>query len=96
MSLEPKQIDHLAKLARLALSREEKELYAGQLTGVLDYFKKLQELDTVDLEPMNQVIELKNIFRVDEIKSCPADIQEKIIENAPRRSGRHLKVPKIL
>jgi len=96
MFLDSKQIDHLAKLARLALSQKEKELYAGQLAAVLEYFKKLQALDTVGLEPMSQVIELKNIFRVDEIKDCSPDTQKKILENAPGRTGQHLKVQKIL
>ena len=96
MFLDSKQIDHLAKLARLALSQKEKELYAGQLAAVLEYFKKLQALDTIGLEPMSQVIELRNIFRADEIKDCPQGIQKKILENVPSRAGQRLKVQKIL
>lgn len=96
MFFDPKQIDHLAKLARLELSPEEKELYAGQLAAVLEYFEKLQALDTAGLEPMSQAIELQNIFRADEIKDCPPDTQKKILENAPDRAGQRLKVQKIL
>ncbi len=96
MFLDSKQIDHLAKLARLELSQEEKELYAVELADILDYFKKLRGLDTAGLEPMSQVIESQNIFRADEIIDCPAEVQSKIINNAPDKIGRHIRVKKIL
>ncbi|HRY63293.1 MAG TPA: Asp-tRNA(Asn)/Glu-tRNA(Gln) amidotransferase subunit GatC [Patescibacteria group bacterium] len=96
MSLDIQQIDHLAHLARLDLTAGEKELYASQLAAVFDYFQKLQAVDTTGLEPMSQVIELQNIFYADDITSHPEVSQQKIIDNAPAQSGRHLKVKKIL
>ena len=96
MSLDSKQIDHLAHLARLDLTEAEKELYASQLDAILGYFKKLQEVDTTGLEPMSQVIKSQNIFQADETADHPEDSQQKIITNAPTKSGRHIKVQKIL
>ena len=96
MSLDIQQIDHLSKLSRLALSEDEKKLYASQLESVFEYFKKLQELDTTGLEPLSQVIPLTNIFRADEPADHPSEAQQTIIDNAPGKSGRHIRVQKIL
>lgn len=96
MSIDVTQIEHLAKLARLSLTATEKELYASQLEGVLNYFNKLQELDTTGLEPMSQVIPLENIVRSDLPADCSDEVQKKIIQNAPDKSNRHLRVKKIL
>jgi len=96
MSLDIQQIDHLAKLARLSLSEEEKKIYASQLEGVFAYFQKLQELETTGIEPINQIIPLENIFCADDVVNYSEENQQKIIDNAPDKSGRHIKVKKIL
>ncbi|NMB48704.1 Asp-tRNA(Asn)/Glu-tRNA(Gln) amidotransferase subunit GatC [Candidatus Kuenenbacteria bacterium] len=96
MSLDIAQIDHLARLARLKLTDQEKELYASQLANVFDYFQKLQTVDTTGVEPMSQIIPLKNVFRADEPAVDTEETHQKIITNAPNKSGRHLVVKKIL
>lgn len=96
MSLDIAQIDHLAKLSRLALSEDEKKLYTSQLESVFEYFNKLQAIDTTSLEPLSQVVPLANIFRADEAIDHPSEAQQKIIDNAPGKSGRHIRVQKIL
>ncbi|NMC51577.1 Asp-tRNA(Asn)/Glu-tRNA(Gln) amidotransferase subunit GatC [Candidatus Kuenenbacteria bacterium] len=96
MSLDIHQIEHLANLARLELTAEEKELYTAQLAGILDYFRKLQELDTTGVEPTGQTVKLHNVFRHDDPKEPTGDIDKKIINNAPDKTGRHIRVKKIL
>jgi aspartyl-tRNA(Asn)/glutamyl-tRNA(Gln) amidotransferase subunit C len=96
MSLDIKQIEHLAQLARLELTDDEKKLYLSQLEGILGYFKKLAELDTTGVESLGQAIELQNVLRTDEVLSSSADFDKKIIGNAPCKTGRHIRVKKIL
>ena len=96
MSLTKTQIEHIAKLARLELSPEEKTKFTGQLRSILDYFNKLQEVDTKGVGPMNHSIDIKNVNRADEVKDCAEDIKSKILDNAPDRSGDYFKVNKIL
>ncbi|HOZ36550.1 MAG TPA: Asp-tRNA(Asn)/Glu-tRNA(Gln) amidotransferase subunit GatC [bacterium] len=96
MSLDIQQIDHLAKLARLALSDEEKKLFASQLASIFGYFQKLQSIDTTDIEPASQILPLKNVFRLDEISASGEEARQKIIANAPNKSNRHFVVKKIL
>ncbi len=96
MSFDITQIDHLAHLARLELSAEEKTKFAEQLASVLGYFDKLKEVDTTGLEPSSQSIDLVNIFRTDEARDCDEEIKAKILANAPNKSGNYFKVNKIL
>ena len=96
MQLNTKQIEHVAKLARIELSSEEKQKFTKDLGDILDYFEKLKRLETTGIEPTSQSIELKNIFRADEITGCPEDVQKNILANAPDGSGRFIKVNKIL
>lgn len=68
MIINREKIDHLARLARIDISEEEKGKYAEQISAILDYFKELNELDTSDVEPLAHVFDLKNITRPDVIK----------------------------
>ena len=66
MSITVKDVEHVAALARLALSEQEKEQFAGQLNAILAYAGKLNELDTADVEPTSHVLPLANVMREDE------------------------------
>lgn len=94
MALTKNEVEHIATLARLKLSEEEKTEYAKQLSGILDYFGKLNEVDTKDVEETSQVTGLLNVMREDEIEefSAPQDI----VECASEKSDGFIKVPKIL
>ena len=96
MSLDINQINHLAHLARLELSADEKAKFAQQLASVLGYFEKLKQVDTSGIEPTSQSINLANIFRADEARDCPEEVKQGILANAPGRSGKYFKVKKIL
>lgn len=94
--LNTEQIQHLAKLSRLELTNQEEEKFSKDLSSILDYFKKLSEVDTTSIEPMAQSIDLVNVFKEDKIVDCPSNIHDDILDNAPERSGDYVKTGKIL
>lgn len=94
MKLTKKEVDHVAKLARLALTEEEKEQLAGQLNDILAYVDKLNQLDTEGVEPLAHVFPAVNVFREDEVR--PSLPIEEVLRNAPDKEGRFFKVPSVL
>jgi len=92
MALDKKQVDHLAKLARLKLSKEEKKEYSSQLEGILEYVEKLNELDTEKVEEMQHVADLVNVLREDVVELCEGSVQKRIIEAFPKKTGDLLEV----
>ncbi len=88
-----KDVEHVAKLARLELTEEEKELYTKQLGDVLKYVDQMNEVDTSDVKPMAQVIDFVNVMREDEVIH---DIsKEELMKNAPEEENGFFRVPKI-
>jgi aspartyl-tRNA(Asn)/glutamyl-tRNA(Gln) amidotransferase subunit C len=87
-------IEHIAGLARLSLSNEEKELFGKQLEDVLSYMEKLNELDTKDIEPTSHVIAIHNVTRED--APAPSLDREDALANAPDRTEKFYRVPKII
>ena len=92
MKLSREQVEHIAQLARLALSEEEKALYQGQLSAILDYFERLQELDTEAIPPTATVLPLRSVMR----ESRPAMDREDILANAPAAEDGCFQVPAVL
>ncbi len=88
------QAKKVAKLSRLQLSEAEVEEFTGQLSAILDYMEKLNELDTNTVEPLAHCLPIKNVFREDCVKESLGS--EKTLANAPQRDGDFFKVPKIL
>jgi len=88
------QVKKVAKLSRLQLSEEEVKEFAGQLSAILDYMEKLNELDTAGVEPLAHCLPITNVFRTDEVKESLGT--EKTLANAPQKDGDFFKVPKIL
>ncbi len=94
MKISKEEIEHIATLARLSLSGEEKELFGSQLSSVLNYMEKLNELDTKDVEPTSHVLSLSNVMRDDIPKtSIP---KEDALRNAPDHTEKFFRVPKII
>lgn len=83
MKLTKDQVKHVAKLANLPLSKEEKEKYSDQLSKILDYIDKLNEVDTSNVEPTFNVTGLSNVLREDE--PSPSLTQEDALENASKK-----------
>ncbi len=94
MSVSIKNVEHIAKLARLELREDEKEQYMHQLNDILKYIDKLNELDTKNIEPLSHVIELSNVFRDDVAK--PSLPTEEALKNAPSKNETFFKVPKVI
>ncbi len=88
------EVEHVALLGRLELTEDEKKLYQEQLNAILEYAKKLDDLDTSDIPPTAHVLPLKNVFREDEAGNNLGP--EKVLANAPDKDGNFFKVPKIV
>jgi len=95
MSLTKQDVEHLAKLARLKLSDQELETYRLQLSGVLGYVAKLNEVDTTGVEPTTQVTGQVNEFRDDVVKPSDGETRDSICGQFPERIGDHLRVPSV-
>ena len=88
-----KDVEHVAKLARLELTEEEKTTYAKQLGDILENFNQLKELDTSGVEPMFHALPITNVMREDEIVTPPGS--KILLENAPAEENGYFRVPKI-
>ena len=87
-------VRHIGKLSRIELTEQEAETFSHQLADILNYFDKLQELDTANVEPMAHAVELTNVLAADEpVESLTA---EQALANAPQRDGDFFKVPKVI
>lgn len=75
------EIIHLAKLAKLSLTDKEIELYKSQLSSIIGYIGKLNELDTSSVLPTNQVTGLENVLREDEIEEARIVPHDKAVSN---------------
>ncbi len=94
MPVSIRDVEHIAKLARLLLTDEEKKVYAGQLNSILAYMEKLDGLDTSGVEPLSHVTGAVNVMRGDEERpSLPAG---KALENAPDRTDKFFRVPRVV
>ncbi len=87
-------VAHIARLARLGLSKEEAELYEEQLSSILEFANSLQKINTDGVPPTSHAIPMNNILRDDKAAAC--EVTEEILANAPEKEGRMFKVPKIL
>ena len=94
MALTIKEAEHLAILSRLTLTDEEKELFTRQMSDILAYADKLNQLDTDNIEPMVYILPADNVFREDEV--VPGPPREELLANASVVEEGYFKVPKIL
>jgi aspartyl-tRNA(Asn)/glutamyl-tRNA(Gln) amidotransferase subunit C len=94
MSITVQEVEHVADLARLALSDDEKWQFAGQLSAILKYAEKLNELDTEGVEPTSHVLPLANVMREDEPR--PSWPIGQVTANAPEEEDGQFRVPAVL
>lgn len=88
-----KDVEHVAKLARLELTEEEKEKFTRQLGDVLKYVDQMNEVDTSNVEPLSHPIDFVNVMRDDVVKY--EQTKEALMQNAPEVEDGFFKVPKI-
>lgn len=88
------EVEHVARLARLALDADEKERMRSQLDAILGYVEQLRRVDTAGVEPTAHVLPLVNVMRDDEVRpSYPPDA---MLANAPDAHDGQFRVPRIL
>ena len=88
------QVRHVAKLSRLKLGDDQIQQFTRQLGDVLEYVRKLNELDTSGVAPTAHAVALRNVFRED--RAEPGMGVEAVLGNAPDHDGRFFRVPKVL
>lgn len=88
------EVEHIAELAKLSLTGEEKEKFRAQLSAILDYAEILQCLDTEAIPPTATVLPLRNVMAADEVR--PSFPREDILANAPQAEDGCFKVQAIL
>lgn len=94
MPLDRSQIQHIAALARIAIPDPEIDAYAHQLSGIIDQFQILNELDTTGIEPTAHAGELRSVMRPD--TPAPSLTPEAALSNAPQRQGPHFRTKAVL
>jgi aspartyl-tRNA(Asn)/glutamyl-tRNA(Gln) amidotransferase subunit C len=93
MPLSLQEVEHIAKLARLELTDEQKARYRGQLEAILEHVAKLQELDTKDVLPTASVSVGQMPLRVDEPR--PGLSKDDLLKNAPKQDGGQFQIPPV-
>ena len=94
MNLTREEVEHIAELARLRLSAEEKARYAEQLSEILDHFARLRSLDTTEIPPTSSVLPAESNLRADEPR--PSLEQSELLDNAPETEADQFRVPPVL
>ncbi|MCX6353653.1 MAG: Asp-tRNA(Asn)/Glu-tRNA(Gln) amidotransferase subunit GatC [Candidatus Aureabacteria bacterium] len=94
MAITRKDVEYVARLARIQLSEEEKEQFTAQLTRIVEYVAKLKELDTENVEPTAHVLPLRNVMRPDEVR--PSIDRDSVLKLAPKAAEGFYKVPQVI
>jgi len=92
--IDRKDVEHVARLTRLALTEAELELMREQLNSILAHLDTLRAVDTEDVAPTSHAVDIVNVMREDEVEPCLP--QEAMLANAPDRSGEFFRVPRII
>ena len=94
MTLTIEEVEHIAELARLELTEEEKKRYTEQLSNILDYAARLQKVDTSGVPPTSSVLPERSVLRPDEPR--PGLTLEALLRNAPNADKGQFRVPPVL
>lgn len=94
MRLTQDEVEHVALLARLELTDEEKERFTEQLNSILQHFQALSEVDTTGVPPTSHVIEVHNVTRPDRV--TPSLSPEEALSGAPDRVDDLFQVPRVV
>ena len=94
--IDKKDVQTIAKLARLGISKKEEEEFQKDLSSILDYIETLKQVDVSGVEPTfhasENYLDQKNIMREDQAESESEQVVDKLIEAAPDKKERHIKV----
>ena len=87
-------VRYIAALARLRFDESEQERLASEMSEILDYVEKLNELDTSDVPPMSHVLDLYNVVREDHVLTRIT--RDEALKNAPDTDGTYFRAPKVI
>lgn len=93
MPLSLQEVEHIASLARLELTDEEKARYREQLSAILDHVAQLQKLDTASIQPMAGVFSSESHLRVDQAR--PGLTPEALLKTAAEKEQAQFKIPPV-
>ena len=95
--LSREEVQHIADLAKVKLNNDDLDKFGRELSAILGFVEKLQEINTDDVEPVNGGTFLENVLREDnEFDEPNKSFSDKFIANTPKNENRYLKVKKIL
>ena len=94
MGIEPKDVDYVARLARLHLDDDERERMRAELDTILGHASEIQALDLVGVEPTSHAVALPSALRPDDVK--PSLTQEQALSGAPAVEAGRFRVPRII
>jgi aspartyl-tRNA(Asn)/glutamyl-tRNA(Gln) amidotransferase subunit C len=94
MNITPATINHLAHLSRLEFSEDRKESIRHDLTRMVEFIEKLQEVNTDGIKPLLFMSDAENVWRADEIQGSIT--REEALRNAPATDGTYFKVPTVI
>ena len=94
MSVSKEEVLHIANLSKLYVSEEKLEKYTKDLSNVVDLANSLEKVNVEGVEPTNHILDIKNVFRKDEVESSCS--REEILKNAPEAQGGCVSVPKVV
>jgi aspartyl-tRNA(Asn)/glutamyl-tRNA(Gln) amidotransferase subunit C len=94
MALTPEEVDHIASLARLQLTGDEKARFREQLSTILDYMAALRRVDTSAIEPTATVLPLRTVLRPDVV--MPSLAPDELLAAAPAAEAQMFRVPAVL
>jgi aspartyl-tRNA(Asn)/glutamyl-tRNA(Gln) amidotransferase subunit C len=92
--IDRKDVEHVARLTRLALTEAELERMREQLNSILAHLDTLRAVDTTGVEPTSHAVDVVNVMREDEVEPCLP--QDAVLGNAPDRNGELFRVPRII
>ncbi len=94
MKITRTEVEHVSRLARLALSEEELDSFTGEMDAILDYVEQLNALDTDGIIPTAHAVPMENAFRPDEIR--PGFTTEQALSNAPDATDSAFRVRRVI
>lgn len=94
MKISREEVTHVARLARIDLTEDEITRYSEQLSNLFDHFENLQQVNTDDVPPTAQSIDLRSVMRDDAV--LPSLSPEEVLANAPHREENSFRVRPVL
>ena len=91
-----KEVQHIAKLARLAITKKEEEKFGRELSSILDYFDLLKKIDVKKIAPFSYSFSIENVMREDLAERQPKEKNDKLLKAMPEKKERYLKVKSVL